>query len=356
MARPSSVKPSAKPLALTLGEPAGIGPDIAIAAWRKRRELNLPCFYLLGDEAVIARRAKSLGADIRIATVPSHEAAAAFADALPVVAIGVTATAEPGRPDDTSAPAALASIRQAVTDVVEGRAAAVVTNPIAKSVLYRAGFRHPGHTEFLAELAGAGSRQENATKREVGRDGRVPQPVMMLWSPALAVVPVTIHLSLRDALAQLSSELIASTVRIVAAELKAHFGIARPRIAISGLNPHAGEDGSLGHEEQTIVTPAIKLLRAEGIEARGPLPADTMFHEAARETYDCAVCMYHDQALIPIKTLAFDDAVNVTLGLPFIRTSPDHGTAFDIAGTGKANPASLIAALQLASRMSAAKT
>lgn len=331
----------AKPLALTLGEPAGIGPDITIAAWLKRRELNLPPFYLLGDEAVIARRAKSLGADIRIANAQSHEATAAFADALPVVATGEIATAEPGRPDDSSAPAALASIRQAVTDVAEGRAAAIVTNPIAKSVLYRAGFRHPGHTEFLAELAAHG--------------GRVPQPVMMLWSPALAVVPVTIHLSLRDALTQLSSELIVSTVRIVAAELKAHFGIARPRIAISGLNPHAGEDGSLGHEEQTIVMPAIKLLRGEGIDARGPLPADTMFHDAARKTYDCAVCMYHDQALIPIKTLAFDDAVNVTLGLPFIRTSPDHGTAFDIAGTGKANPASLVAALELASRMADTK-
>lgn len=331
----------AKLLALTLGEPAGIGPDITIAAWLRRRELNLPPFYLLGDEAVIARRAKALGADIRIAGVQSHEAAAAFADALPVVSTGEIATAEPGRPDDSSAPAALASIRQAVADVAEGRAAAVVTNPIAKSVLYRAGFRHPGHTEFLAELA--------------ARDGRVPQPVMMLWSPALAVVPVTIHLSLRDALAQLSSELIVSTVRIVASELRAHFGSARPRIAISGLNPHAGEDGSLGHEEQTIVTPAIKLLRGEGIDARGPLPADTMFHDAARKTYDCAVCMYHDQALIPIKTLAFDDAVNVTLGLPFIRTSPDHGTAFDIAGTGKANPASLVAALELAGRMAGTK-
>ncbi|MGV7213536.1 4-hydroxythreonine-4-phosphate dehydrogenase PdxA [Bradyrhizobium sp. UFLA05-112] len=329
----------ARPLALTLGEPAGIGPDITIATWLRRNELGLPAFYLLGDDALIARRAKALGIDIKIARVRAEEAVAAFPDALPVAVTGEIATAEPGRPDEGSAPAALASIRQAVADVRAGRAGAIVTNPIAKSVLYRAGFRHPGHTEFLAELA--------------EQDGRVPQPVMMLWSPRLAVVPVTIHLSLRDALAQLSPELIVSTVRIVAAELKSRFGISRPRIAISGLNPHAGEDGSLGHEEQTIVTPAIKILRNDGIEARGPLPADTMFHDAARETYDCAVCMYHDQALIPIKTLAFDDAVNVTLGLPFIRTSPDHGTAFDIAGTGKANPASLIAALQLASRMAA---
>jgi len=335
-------KQPAKPLALTLGEPAGIGPDITIAAWLKRRELDLPAFYLLGDEALIASRAKALGAEIRIASVSAGEAEAAFPEALPVVATGEPASAEPGKPDASSAPAALASIRQAVTDVREGRAGAVVTNPIAKSVLYRAGFRHPGHTEFLAELA--------------AEAGRVPQPVMMLWSPQLAVVPVTIHVSLRDALAQLTSELIVSTVRIVATELKSRFGITNPRIAISGLNPHAGEDGSLGHEEQTVIAPAIKTLRSDGIEAKGPLPADTMFHEAARNSYDCAVCMYHDQALIPIKTVAFDDAVNVTLGLPFIRTSPDHGTAFDIAGTGKANPASLIAALRLASRMSAAKT
>lgn len=336
----------AKPLALTLGEPAGIGPDITIAAWLRRRELGLPAFYLLGDEALIAQRAKTLvttlGAEIRIAAVSPGEAETAFAEALPVVATGERATAAPGKPDASSAPAALASIRQAVSDVRAGRAGAVVTNPIAKSVLYRAGFRHPGHTEFLAELAAT--------------DASVPQPVMMLWSPRLAVVPVTIHVSLREALSQLTNELIVSTVRIVATELTSRFGIAQPRIAISGLNPHAGEDGSLGHEEQTVIAPALNVLRNDGIDVRGPLPADTMFHEAARNTYDCAVCMYHDQALIPIKTVAFDDAVNVTLGLPFIRTSPDHGTAFDIAGTGKANPASLIAALKLASRMAAANS
>jgi len=208
-------------------------------------------------------------------------------------------------------------------------------------VLYSAGFRHPGHTEFLAELAAS--------------NGKAPQPVMMLWSPTLAVVPVTIHLSLREAIAQLSTGLIVSTARIVADGLTQSFGLAHPRLALSGLNPHAGEDGSLGTEDKAIVAPAVEMLRKEGIDARGPLPADTMFHETARKTYDCAVCMYHDQALIPIKTLAFDDGVNVTLGLPFIRTSPDHGTAFDIAGSGRANPASLIAALRLASRMAAAK-
>jgi 4-hydroxythreonine-4-phosphate dehydrogenase len=329
----------AKPLALTSGEPAGIGPDITIKAWLRRHELKLPAFYLLGDRDSLSTRAKALGLKVKIADVRAEDAIDAFADALPVVATGHAASALPGQPDHTSAGAAIASIRQAAVDVIAGRAGAVVTNPIAKSVLYRAGFRHPGHTEFLAELAAAG--------------GQPPQPVMMLWSPALVVVPVTIHLSLHDAIAQLSRDGIVTTARIVAKELKSRFGIARPRIAMSGLNPHAGEDGSLGTEDQTIVMPAVEILRGDGIEIRGPLPADTMFHEAARQTYDCAICMYHDQALIPVKTLAFDDAVNVTLGLPFIRTSPDHGTAFDIAGTGKANPSSLVAALRLAARMAA---
>jgi 4-hydroxythreonine-4-phosphate dehydrogenase len=321
-----------KPLALTSGEPAGIGSDITLKAWLRRDELKLPAFYWLGDAASLDRRAKVLGLNIRLAEGRPEDANEAFAHA----------SARPGHPDDSSAGAALASIRKAVKDVTDGRASAVVTNPIAKNVLYRAGFRHPGHTEYLAELA--------ATKNST------PQPVMMLWSPALAVVPVTIHVSLREALAQLSSELIATTARIVVAGLKSYFGIAHPRLAVSGLNPHAGEDGSLGTEDKTIVAQAVDLLRGEGLDVRGPLPADTMFHEAARQSYDCAICMYHDQALIPIKTLAFEDAVNVTLGLPFIRTSPDHGTAFDIAGTDKPNPSSLIAALRLAARMAATKT
>jgi 4-hydroxythreonine-4-phosphate dehydrogenase len=331
----------AKPLALTSGEPAGIGPDITIKAWLRRNELKLPPFYVLGDRDFLSHRASALGLDVKFADIGPEDAIAAFADALPVVATGHPATAGPGQPDSTSADAAMASIRRAVADVAAGRASAVVTNPISKSVLYRAGFRHPGHTEFLAELAAS--------------NGHVPQPVMLLWSPTLAVVPVTIHLALRAAITQLSSDLIVSTARIVVADLKARFGLAHPRLAVSGLNPHAGEDGSLGTEELTIVTPAIEILRGEGIDVRGPLPADTMFHDAARKTYDCAICMYHDQALIPVKTLAFEDAVNVTLGLPFIRTSPDHGTAFDIAGTGKANPSSLIAALRLAARMAAAR-
>ena len=293
--------------------------------------------YVIGDPDMLRSRARTLGLDIRLADTSAADALATFPEALPVVPTGSLATAQPGKPDGTSADAAISSIRQAVGDVAAGRAGAVVTNPIAKSVLYRAGFPHPGHTEFLAELAAS--------------NGQTPQPVMMLWSPALAVVPVTIHVPLRDAVTRLTGDLIVTTVRIVAADLKARFGLARPRLVLSGLNPHAGEDGTLGTEELDIIAPAIELLHREGLDVRGPLPADTLFHDAARKTYDCAICMYHDQALIPIKTLAFEDAVNVTLGLPFIRTSPDHGTAFDIAGTGRANPSSLIAALRLAARM-----
>ncbi|MCG6204112.1 4-hydroxythreonine-4-phosphate dehydrogenase PdxA [Rhodopseudomonas sp. HC1] len=326
-----------QPLALSLGEPAGIGPDITIAAWLRRDAAQLPPFYVRGDADCIAHRARALGFEIPIAEVAIEQAVATFAHALPVVPTGHPATAAPGKPDATSAPAAIAAIRCAVDDVRSGRAAAVVTNPIAKSVLYQAGFAHPGHTEFLAELARG--------------DGAAPQPVMMLWCPSLAVVPVTIHVSLRDAIAQLTTEMIVSTTRIVVRDLRSRLGIAAPRLAIAGLNPHAGEDGSLGTEDRTIVAPAVEILRRDGIDARGPLPADTMFHAAARTRYDCAICMYHDQALIPIKTIAFDEGVNVTLGLPFVRTSPDHGTAFDIAGSGRANPSSLIAALKLAARM-----
>ncbi len=329
-----------RPLALTLGEPAGIGPDITFAAWRRRAELELHPFYVLADPAFLARRAQRIAPGLPIAAVEPAGACAAFATALPVVDIGVPVTAEPGRPDQSSAPAALAAIRRAVADVGAGAACAIVTNPVSKNVLYRSGFTEPGHTEYLAKLA------EDMT-------GVAAHPVMLLWSPELAVVPVTIHLPLKDVVAKLTTELIAETGRIVAREMRDRFGIARPRLAVAGLNPHAGEDGTLGEEDLAVVRPAVEQLKAEGIDARGPLPADTLFHRAARETYDVALAMYHDQALIPIKTLAFDHAVNVTLGLPFVRTSPDHGTAFDIAGTGRADPGSLIAAIELAARLSA---
>ena len=327
-------------LALTLGEPAGIGPDITFAAWRRRAELDLPPFYLLADPQFVARRAARMAPDLAIAVVEPAAAAAAFKTALPVVDIGVPISADPGSPDRSSAPAAIAAIRRAVADVAAGAASAIVTNPIAKNVLYRSGFAEPGHTEYLAKLV------EEST-------GVVLHPVMMLWSPELAVVPVTIHLPLKDVVTRLTCELVVETGRIVARDLRDRFGIAHPRLAVAGLNPHAGEDGALGDEDITVVRPAVERLVADGIDARGPLPADSMFHQAARATYDAALAMYHDQALIPIKTLAFDHAVNVTLGLPFVRTSPDHGTAFDIAGTGRADPGSLIAALGLAARLSA---
>ena len=328
------------PLALTLGEPAGIGPDLALAVWQRRVKLALPAFYLIGDVDFLRQRARKLGLDVPLSVVTPAQASAAFERALPVVALGLPVSAAPGKPDASSAPAAIASIRRAVADVMAGLAAGVVTNPVAKNVLYRAGFAEPGHTEFLARLAAETS-------------GRPVQPVMMLWSPELSVVPVTIHLPLREVVSALTTDLIVQTGRIVARDLRARFGVARPRIALAGLNPHAGEDGGLGDEDRDIVAPAVARLKAEGIDVLGPLPADSMFHERARAGYDVAMCMYHDQALIPIKTLAFDHAVNVTLGLPFVRTSPDHGTAFDIAGTGKADPSSLVAALALAARLAA---
>jgi 4-hydroxythreonine-4-phosphate dehydrogenase len=330
-----------QPLALTLGEPAGIGPDLTLAIWHRRVELDLPPFYVVADPEFLRRRALRLGLDVPIAVATPASAGATFPSAMPVVAIDVAATAEPGRPDRSSAPAAIASIRRAVADVMSGAAAAIVTNPVAKNVLYSSGFAEPGHTEFLATLV----RDQT---------GKTVRPVMLLWSPELAVVPVTIHLPLKEIFQHLSTELIYQTGRIVARDLSSRFRIPHPRLAIAGLNPHAGENGSLGEEDRVIVAPAVARLIADGVDARGPLPADSLFNARARATYDAALCMYHDQALIPIKTLAFDHAVNVTLGLPFVRTSPDHGTAFDIAGTGTADATSLVAALRLAARLAKA--
>ena len=329
-----------QPLVLTVGEPAGIGPDITLLVWRRRAKLGLPPFYVIADPQFLANRARALGLDVPVVSTTPAAAIGAFATALPVVDLWIEITAHPGRPDPSSPRAAIASIERAVADVHNGAAAAVVTNPVAKAVLYQSGFAEPGHTEFLAKLAGE-------------LTGTVPTPVMLLWSPELAVVPVTIHLPLTQVSGRLSTALIVETGRIVARDYASRFGIAHARLAIAGLNPHAGEEGALGEEDRAVVAPAVAALRADGIDARGPLPADTMFHAGARATYDVGLCMYHDQALIPIKTLAFDHAVNVTLGLPFVRTSPDHGTAFDIAGTGKADPSSLVAAIRLAARLTA---
>jgi 4-hydroxythreonine-4-phosphate dehydrogenase len=324
------------PLALTMGEPAGIGGEIALMAWRARAA-GVPPFYLIDDPDRMATLAARLGWPLPVRTIGApQEAAAIFPEALPVVPVGGAVRARPGQPDAADAPAILGAIRRAVADVVEGRAAAVVTNPIHKDSLYRTGFRHPGHTEYLAELAGGGAT-----------------PVMMLVSAELRVVPVTIHLALREAIERLSTAAIVAAGRVTAAALARDFGIAAPVLAVAGLNPHAGEAGALGREDIDIIAPAVARLRSLGIDARGPFAADTMFHAEARRHYDAALGMYHDQALIPLKTIDFHGGVNVTLGLPFVRTSPDHGTAFDIAGTGTARPDSLIAALRLAAEMAA---
>jgi 4-hydroxythreonine-4-phosphate dehydrogenase len=328
---------SQAPIALTMGDPAGIGPELALMAWREGANLGAP-FFLIGDPNALARLGRRLGLDTPIETTTPELASEIFPHALPVLPLSTHVSAEPGKPDPAFAPAILESIERAVEYARTGAARAVVTNPISKKTLYDAGFRHPGHTEFLGELA--------------SRWGAPVEAVMMIWSPLLAVVPVTIHVPLADAPKLLTRSLIERTARIVDRDMRNRFGLPRPRIAVAGLNPHAGEGGAMGREEIEIIAPAISTLTEEGIDVFGPLPADTMFHARARERYDVALTMYHDQGLIPAKTLAFDEGVNATLGLPFVRTSPDHGTAFDIAGKGLADPSSLIAALNLAARLS----
>ncbi|MCB1506570.1 MAG: 4-hydroxythreonine-4-phosphate dehydrogenase PdxA [Hyphomicrobiaceae bacterium] len=328
-------------LALTMGDPAGVGLELTITAWQRRVSEGLAPFAYFGSAEAIADRAAALGQVIDIVRIASpSEAAGVFGRALPVIDMALPAPAVAGVADPSNGAVVIASIEKAVAAVAAGEAAAVVTNPIAKSVLYRAGFAHPGHTEFLASLARA------------HYPGSAADPVMMIASDALNVVPLTIHIPLAEVPAAISSEMIERTLRIMAASLSREFGFAHPRIAVAGLNPHAGEDGSIGLEDRDVIAPVIAKLAAEGLHVTGPHAADTLFHPAARATYDAVLAMYHDQALIPVKTLAFDTGVNVTLGLPFVRTSPDHGTAFDIAGKGRASASSLIAALKLAQRMS----
>jgi 4-hydroxythreonine-4-phosphate dehydrogenase len=326
------------PLALTQGDPAGIGPDIAINAWAKRRENGVPPFIFIGDPDVVASRAALIGVPVNIETCDPESAVSLFERAFPILPLPVGFDVQAGQPHVGAAHATIKAIEMAVSLTVEGRAAAVVTNPIAKSVLYEAGFGFPGHTEFLADLA-------------LRQTGKPVTPVMMIAGPKVRVVPVTIHIPIKDVPTALTEELIVTTCRIIDTDLREKFGIAAPRLAVAGLNPHAGEDGALGTEDRDVVHPATIRLRKDGIDAFGPLPADTMFHDAARKRYDVAVCMYHDQALIPAKALGFDDSVNVTLGLPFIRTSPDHGTAFGIAGQGIASDTSLVAALKMAAEI-----
>ncbi len=321
-----------------MGDPAGIGPDISLMSWLRRDAEGLPPFAFLGDPDLLRDRAAKLGLLVPVEMIGAmSEAAAAFKHALPVLPCPLKAPVEAGKPSPEAAPAIIAAIERAVALTLGGEAGAVVTNPIAKHILASAGFPHPGHTEFLGALAEA--------------QGLSATPVMMLCGADLRVVPVTIHIPLARVPLALTTALIIETARVTAAGLMRYFGIAAPRLALTGLNPHAGEEGMLGHEDRDIIVPAIAELHAEGFDVTGPHPADTLFHARARQGYDAALAMYHDQALIPLKTLAFDEGVNVTLGLPFIRTSPDHGTAFDIAGTGKARPDSLIAALRLAAQM-----
>ncbi len=322
------------PLCLTMGEPAGIGGEIALKAWLRRKAEFIPPFFMIDDPERLSRIAASLRLDVPVAVIDDAEQANdAFASALPVLALSRRVNASPGTPDPVNADAVIESITRAHTLLVAGAAAAMVTNPIQKATLYEAGFTHPGHTEFLAALANNGA-----------------VPVMMLAVEGLRVVPITVHEPLGAAIAGLTTEAIVTKARIAAMELRRRFGVPEPRLAVAGINPHAGEGGTIGREEIDIVMPAIVALRAEGWRVEGPKSPDAMFHPAARETYDVAICHYHDQALIPLKTIDYDHGVNITLGLPFVRTSPDHGTALDIAGQGVAKPDSLIAALKMADR------
>ena len=321
------------PLALTMGEPAGIGGEITLKAWA-RRHASAP-FFVIDDPARLEQTGRRMELDVPIRVIGAPgDAPGVFAEALPVLEIALAAEAVPGIPDPANAKAVQAAIETAVRLVMAGEASAVITNPIHKQTLYAEDFPYPGHTEFLAHLAGIDA-----------------PAVMMLAADVLRVVPVTIHQSLAAAVRDLNTLAITQAGLITAAALQSDFGLTRPRIAVAGLNPHAGEGGAMGSEESQIIAPAVAALEEAGIDAFGPVAPDSLFTPRALETFDAALCMYHDQALIPIKALAFDRAVNVTLGLPFVRTSPDHGTAFDIAGTGKASENSLVAALDMAAGM-----
>lgn len=338
---PSASAAAPAPLALTMGEPAGIGGDITLTAYARRGRTDagdrrLPPFFVIDQPERLEALAARLGVPVPMREIAApEEAPAVFAEALPVLRQDLAAPVEPGRADPANGPAVVAAIERAVALTRDGRAGGIVTNPINKAVLKQAGFRHPGHTEFLGELAGGAT------------------PVMMLACPGLRVVPVTVHLSLREAVESLRRETIVEIGRLTAEGLRQNFAIATPRLAVAALNPHAGEGGVMGREEIEIIAPAVADLKALGIDAFGPAPADTLFHESARTRYDAALCMTHDHALIPLKTIDFAGGVNVTLGLPFVRTSPDHGTAFDIAGTGTADDTSLCAALRMAGEMAA---
>jgi 4-hydroxythreonine-4-phosphate dehydrogenase len=317
-----------------------VGTEIVLKAWQKLRGSNLCCFALLGDAAHVGKIARMTGLDVPVQTIAAlDDAADCFPRALPVLHRALPAPVNLGAFSSATAPWVTAAIAEAVDLCLSGAAAAMTTCPIQKEALYAAGFSHQGHTDFLAHLARA--------------RGHAASDVMMLVGEGLRAVPVTVHIALKDVPSALSTQAIVTQARVVVASLRKYFGLATPRLAVTGLNPHAGENGAMGTEEQTIIAPAITALREEGLQISGPLPADTAFFPEARASYDAILCMYHDQALIPVKTLDFHGGVNVTLGLPFIRTSPDHGTALALAGTGKAQGESLIAAIKLAADMAA---
>lgn len=327
--------PADRPVVVTMGEPAGIGGEIILKSWLRRSE-DLPSFVAIDDADRLAQLAAHLKLDVPIVRYEGLDAqplvdGTAPGHALPVLHCPLAKPAVPGQPDAANAPAVVHAIERAVQFVMTGAAAAVVTAPVHKKVLYDGGFRFPGHTEFLAALAGEGVR-----------------PIMMLAGADLRVVPVTVHVSLRRAIDSLRTQDIVEAACITDAALRRDFGIVSPRLAVAGLNPHAGEEGAMGREELDVIVPALQVLRELGIAASGPVPPDTLFTAGARQGYDAAICMYHDQALIPLKALDFDGGVNITLGLPFVRTSPDHGTALDLAGTGRASESSMMAALRMA--------
>jgi 4-hydroxythreonine-4-phosphate dehydrogenase len=325
------------PLAVSMGEPAGIGPDLLLRLYADRAELNLPPFVVFGHAGFLRERAARLRLDLDIQSSSASDALSVFGGALPVVDLAGLVPDSPGIPSSTSASVVLGAIAEAVKATLTGTCRALVTAPIHKGALYAAGFQHPGHTEYLAALCSNG--------------GEPKHPVMMLAHGELRVVPLTIHVPIAKVPGLITSGLILTTIRTLAHDLRLRFGLEAPRIGVAGLNPHAGEAGGIGMEELDIIGPAVAQLAREGLAVEGPFPADTLFYPPHWRRYDAVVAMYHDQALIPIKTVAFEEAVNVTLGLPIVRTSPDHGTAFDLAGTGKGSVASFLAAIRLADQL-----
>jgi 4-hydroxythreonine-4-phosphate dehydrogenase len=325
------------PLAISLGDPAGIGPELIMEAWARRKAERLPPFFVCGGFGMLSEAARTRGIEASYCSVDEPTELSQLREGVVPVVGDFSAGYHPGRPEEAGGRLALESLKLATRLVLEGKASGLVTGPIAKAELAKVGFSFPGQTEFVADACGVAARDA----------------VMMLAGPTLRTVPLTVHIPLADVSARLTAELIVNKARIVDAALRRDFGIAAPRLAVCGLNPHAGEAGRMGREEIEIIKPALAALRAEGIDATGPHPADTLFAPHKRPTYDVAIAMYHDQALVPLKTLDFDQGVNVTLGLPIVRTSPDHGTAFDIAGKGLADPGAMIAAIRMAGEIAA---